>query len=305
MILKSGEYLFMEGDKNNTLFIVQSGELEGISSKHPRTRTYGPGTLIGEYSLLEGAPCKETIRAVTDCEMQVINQAGLQEALSKEPGWLKSILTFLSGRTHIAKANLKKSNKVKALPSLLYLLSNRDNVTSLHEIFKEIRQLFNIADDETLSLLKALQDLDVLKLQGEEIRVESPRVIALLYNTICYRALHKKVSPNILPLTDQTVLSAVTRAVQESRAPLDNGRFVVTTENLKAVAKKTFHQTITLRTVQSLVQRGLLIPSTPHALLSPTAALESIQSFSGDFDKVLDILELNRIFPLLDKNLVS
>ncbi|MCQ2103183.1 MAG: Crp/Fnr family transcriptional regulator [Fibrobacter sp.] len=305
MILNEGEYLCMEGDTNNTLYIVKSGELEGINSKNPRPLEFGPGALIGVYSLLEGTPSKQTIKAVTDCELQVINPANLQDTLAQEPGWLKSILTFLAGRTHVAKENLRKSNKVKALPSLLYLLSCRGNVSPLQEICNEVRQLFNISDEETLDLLQTLENLDVLKIQSDEIRVESPRVIGLLYNTICYRALHKKISPNILSMTDQMILTAVMRAVQDSREPLKNGVFTVNTEKLMAVAKKNLHVTLTLRTMQPLIQRHLLIPSTSTDSQDPNAPLESIESFYGDFEKVLDMLELNRIFPLLDKHLVT
>lgn len=305
MILNEGEYLCMEGDKNNTLYIVKSGELEGSSTSSAKSNEYGPGAIIGEFSLLEGASCKENIKAITDSELQVINPANLQETLTQEPSWLKSIITFLAGRTHIAKENLRKSNKVKALPSLLYLLSNHSNSCSVSKICEEVRQLFNIENDEILDLLKTLQSLEVLKIQSDEIKLESPRVITLLYNTICYRALHKKVSPNILSMTDQMVLTAVTKSVQESREPLKNGTFSIKTETIKAVAKKTLHLTLTLRTMQPLIQQGLLIPSIPSALQDSTATLESIQYFTGDFEKILDMLEMNRIFPLLDKRLVS
>jgi len=305
MILKAGEYLCMEGDKNNTLFIVKSGELESVSSKKNKSQLLGPGAIIGEFCLLEGAPSKQTIKAITECELQVINPAGLQEALSQEPSWLGSIITFLASRTHIAKQNLRKSNKVKALPSLLYLLSARNNITPLQEICDEVRQLFNIGDNETKDLLQTLQGIDVLKVQSDEIRIESPRVIRLLYNTICYRAIHKKISPNILSMTDQTVLTAVTRAVQESREPLKNGIFSVETETLKAVAKKAFHLTLTYRTIQPLIQRKLLQPTVTDSFTEADISLEDIPCFHGDFDKVLDMLELNRIFPMLDKHLVS
>lgn len=305
MILNADEYLCMEGDKNNTLFIVKSGELEGISAKKSKPKEYGPGAIIGEFSLLEGAQSSETIKAITKCELQAINPTSLQDALAQEPSWLSSIITFLASRTHIAKANLQKSNKVKALPALLYLLSSHNNITPLKEICEEVHQLFNITEEETLGLLQTLQNLDVLKILSDEIRVESPRVIKLLYSTICYRALHKKISPSILSMTDQMVLTAVTKTVQESREPLRNGAFNVETKTLMAVAKKQLHLTLTLRMMQPLIKRSLLVPSTPTALQDPTASLESIQHFSGDFDRVLDMLELNRIFPLLDKHLVS
>ena len=33
--------------------------------------------------------------------------------------------------------------------------------------------------------------------------------------------------------------------------------------------------------------------------------MESIHSFYGEFDHVLDLMELNRIYPLLDKKLIQ
>lgn len=305
MILKAGEYLCTEGDRNNSLFILKSGELRGTSSKKGRVHEYGPGAIIGEFSLLEGTASKETIRAITQCELQVINPTSLQETLAQEPSWLTSIITFLASRTHIAKENLRKSNKVKALPALLYLLSNRENVVPLKEICEEVRQLFNIAENETLDLLQTLQGIDILKVQGEDIRIDNSRVINLLYKSICYRAIHKKTAPSILSMTEQMVLTAATKAVQESRDPLKNDSFTINTETLKNVAKKNLHLTLTFRLVQPLIQRGLLIPDNQESTTTPIADLDSIRSFKGDFDKILDLLELNRIFPLLDKHLVS
>lgn len=106
-------------------------------------------------------------------------------------------------------------------------------------------------------------------------------------------------------MTEQMVLTAVTKTVQESRDPLKNGTFTVQTETLMSIAKKSLHLTLTLRTIQPLIQRGLLIPSAQVASPNSDDPLESIQSFRGDFEKVLDLLELNRIFPMLDKHLVS
>ena len=56
-----------------------------------------------------------------------------------------------------------------------------------------------------------------------------------------------------------------------------------------------------MRTLAPLLQSGTL-QSEPA--FGENSTLETIESISGDFDRILDLLELNRIFPLLDKKLV-
>ena len=60
--------------------------------------------------------------------------------------------------------------------------------------------------------------------------------------------------------------------------------------------------TLTTRTIGSLVEKGIL---TPDTTLDFHAKLEQSEFFFGDFDHIMDLLELNRIFPLLDKKLVE
>lgn len=314
MILSENEFLCMEGETSNALYIVKSGLLEGSSTRSSRTVQYGPGSLIGEFGLLEGMPNEQTLIAKEDSEVLVVDQNALNQSTQDAPNWLKSILTFLAGRFHIAQENKKKNTRVKALPSLLYVLKERLIISSrevldsvpLFEIQDEMQALYNTSNEETEDLLLALQNLDVLKIQNEVVRVESPRVIGLLYDTIMYRALYRKVSPNILSMTEQMVLSVIKKAVQENLAPLKNGSCIVYTETMKAISRKEMHgMTLTMRIIQPLVQRGLLTPSTPSDLQDLLAPIESIEYFSGDMDKIFDMLEVNRIFPLLDKKLVD
>lgn len=310
MYLNEGLFLCKEGDTSNNLYIVKDGILKGTSSKSNAQKTYGPGSLIGEFSLLEGSPCQENIQATEDSVLQAIPSTTLSSILDDEPNWLRSILTFLTGRYHIAEENNQKNIRVMALPTLLFLLmshldKNPNQKISLAEISKEVETLVNLGQGEVQELLQSLSNLDVLKMQNGEIRVESPRVISLLYETIQYRANQKKVSPNILSMTEQMILTAISKAVRDSHEPQENGKCVIPTEVIRTMAKKAMHgMTVTMLTIQPLVQRGLIAPSTPVDFGDPTIPLESIPFFQVDFEKMLDMLELNRIFPLLNKHLV-
>ena len=314
MRFSAGEYVCLEGDKANTLYIVKSGMLVGSSkvNEDAPLQNFGPGSIIGEFSLLESEPRELTLRAAEETEIQVIDQDMLQSALEQHPGWFKSILTFLAARNRIAQKNKQKNDLIQALPSLLYIFSAHLQETGADSIplallHKKILALNNTPADETDHLLASLESLGLLKTVGKhdsekQVKVESLQIIPLLYETLRYRALNQKVSPNILSMTEQMVLTTFVKIARENNVPLQNGLCTITTDQLKAEAKKSMHGlTLTSRTIAPLIDKGLLKPSTSFNIHAP---LESVSFFFADFEKILDLLELNRIFPLLDKNLV-
>ena len=309
MLVKEGEYLFLEGDKATSLVIVKSGMLVGMSKqlRQRHWQNFGPGSLIGEFSLLESTPREYTVRAAENSEVIFIEQSALQRELELKPAWFKSTLSFIANHCHIAEENQKKRKIVQALPALLFLFSKHlsatgsDNI-AVAAIRKKMLVLNNTDASDTDKLLQILEGIGLLKVEGETVRVSSLQIVPMLYEALRHRAINKQVSPDILSITDQLVLTAFVKAVRENGIPLKNGHATVATELLKQQAKKTmFGSALTLRTLAPLLQGGIL-RSTPA--FDEGSALESIESISGDFDRILDLLELNRIFPLLDKNLV-
>ena len=309
MLVKEGEYLFLEGDKATSLVIVKSGMLVGMSKqlRQRHWQNFGPGSLIGEFSLLESTPREYTVRAAENSEVIFIEQSALQRELELKPAWFKSTLSFIANHCHIAEENQKKRKIVQALHALLFLFSKHlsatgsDNI-AVAAIRKKMLVLNNTDASDTDKLLQILEGIGLLKVEGETVRVSSLQIVPMLYEALRHRAINKQVSPDILSITDQLVLTAFVKAVRENGIPLKNGHATVATELLKQQAKKTmFGSALTLRTLAPLLQGGIL-QSTPA--FDEGSALESIESISGDFDRILDLLELNRIFPLLDKNLV-
>ena len=302
MTLEEGQILFREGDPGENLYVVRDGELQGKSTLGTAINTYGPGALIGELAFLKHEPYTETITATEDCELIEITPDALDKSLEQEPTWFKSIISFLTGRLQIAGENKRKSDKIKALPSLLYIL---DSDHSINEIFNSVHNLFNISKDCINELLQILDDLEILKIQGTQVHVKNRNVVHLLYESILYRARYKKTPPQILSMTEQMVLNAVIKTVHQSNELLKNGAFTIKTESLTKVAKRAmFGATLTTRTILPLLERQLLKASIPLSKDDVLPEIEAIPSFSGDFDTILDLMELNRIYPLLDKKLV-
>ena len=67
--LKSGEFLFREGDPADAAYVIQSGELEvfieRLESRIPLT-ALGPNDVLGEIALLDGQPRTAHVRATSD-----------------------------------------------------------------------------------------------------------------------------------------------------------------------------------------------------------------------------------------------
>lgn len=310
MQYSSREIICREGEFINALYIVKKGFLEGSSLRTGVKNVYGPGSIVGEFCLVENSPIAETISAQSDCEIQVIDTQALKDALQQEPSWIGSIVQFLSQRSHIAEGDFRKTLKVRSLPSVLYLLSTmtkgrQEAEISLSTLAEKMGHLANLPVDISKELLQILQEMDLLKIQSTSVKVKNHNVVEMLYKAILHRALQKEPSPNILSITEQMVLSAVIKAAQESTEPLKNGTCVVSSALLVNIARKvTFGMTLTTRNVLPLLDKGIL---QCNAATEPDSStpIESIECFSGDLDHIIDLMELNRIFPLLDKKLVE
>ena len=309
MFVKEGEYLFLEGDKATSMLIVKSGMLVGSSRqmRQKRLQNFGPGSIIGEFSILESRPREYTVRAAENSEVIFVEQAALQRELEHKPGWFRSTLSFIANHCHIAEDNRQKLRTVQSLPPLLFLFSKHleasgSDYMPIELLHKKMLALNNTDASDTDKLLQILEGIELLKVEGDTVRVSSLQIVPMLYRALRHRALHKQVSPDILSITDQLVLTAFVKTVNENGISLRSGIATVGMDLFKQQAKKSmFGSTLTMRTLAPLLQNGTL---QAQPAIDESSELDSIESVSGDFDKVLDLLELNRIFPLLDKKLV-
>lgn len=296
MILKEGETLCLQGNNPHSFYIVKSGTLSATTKDEQngvQIQNFGPGSTFGEMSLVAGEPLDYTVCAEEDCEIEVIPQSIFHDTMKEQPIWLKSILSFLTQRNHIAKENKRKSDFITAFPSLLFILSKLQNkIISLDTIQNELRNFSRLSAIETYKLLSILQDFKLVRLQAESVSVENKPLITILYETLRHRAIYKSTSSNILSLTDQAILTAFVKAACDKGELQADGRVAITTEALIAQTKRSMHgMSLTPRNLESLLQKQLLF------------ATQS-EKYAADFDKLLNLLELNRIYPQLDKKLL-
>ena len=311
MEIEAGKILCMQGDTPHSFYIVKKGTLVATykdEQNYIQVKTLGPGSTFGEMSLVEGEPLEYTVRAEEDCEIEVITQSLFQETMAKQPIWMKSIISFLTQRNRIAKENKRKKEFITSFPSLLFILAKaEDKLISLKTIKDQLKNFSNLPSIETYKLLLILQDFKLIRLQAESLTIENEKLIELLYDMLRLRAIYKNTSHYILSLTEQAVLSAFVKTASEKGELQPNGLIAVKTTDLAAQTKHSMYgMTLTMRNLESLLQKRLLqaAPQT-STKNNDLPGLEFIEKFSADFDRLLSLLELNRIYPLLDKKLVD
>lgn len=310
MDLKEGKILCLQGDHSHSFYIVKKGLLTATTKDYQKgvlVQNFGPGSTFGELSLVASEPMEYTVRAEENSEIEVIPQTALQSAMDEQPIWLKSILSFLMQRNHIAQENKRKRDLITAFPSLLFILSRlQDKQINLDVIQQELKNFSRLSSIGTYKLLIILQDFRLVRLHSDSVSIENKPLIKLLYETLRHRAIYKSTSPNILSLTDQAILTSFVNAARNKGELQPDGHIAVSTGELVAQTKKSMHgMSLTLRNLETLLQKRLL-QITPQATvkISELPSLESIEKISADFDMLLNLLELNRIYPLLDKKLV-
>lgn len=112
-----GMDLIVQGGRTGQLYVLKDGELEVIRDGRHVTTIRTPGSVIGEMSVLLEAPQTATVRAVTEVDYFVIDNA--IEVLRSHPDWLLQIARLLAQRVNATTAQLtrdKGSDEAMVLP---------------------------------------------------------------------------------------------------------------------------------------------------------------------------------------------
>jgi len=93
--LKADDILYSEGDRHVAMFAILSGTIEATraSVQGPQLLgTHGPGSFTGEVGTLAGRAAAATTRAVSDCEVIVIDEESLRALVIAEAELSETIM---------------------------------------------------------------------------------------------------------------------------------------------------------------------------------------------------------------------
>jgi CRP/FNR family transcriptional regulator len=135
--LQSGEVLFVTGEPGDGCYRLEQGLLKVvITSPEGEERILsmlGPGTIVGELSMIDGLPRSSSIFAVRDCTLSFISREEFAECTKQHPeiyGYLTNVLAGRLRETDAAVAAASfltvKERLARALLELGELLGEAD-----------------------------------------------------------------------------------------------------------------------------------------------------------------------------------
>jgi CRP/FNR family transcriptional regulator len=100
---KRGSLMFIEGEAGEEMFILKSGRIKVLKQEGGKTiqlAVLGPGSVLGEMSLLIDMPRSATAQVLEDTTAIAINRNILEDTYSKIPSWFVSVIKVLVKRLH-------------------------------------------------------------------------------------------------------------------------------------------------------------------------------------------------------------
>ena len=95
--MPAGSLLVDQGQTGREAFIVLSGSVT-VKRNNKKVGSYGPGTVVGELSLLDHGPRTATVICETDCELLLLDQRHFVGVLDQVPSIAHRLLATLAGR---------------------------------------------------------------------------------------------------------------------------------------------------------------------------------------------------------------
>jgi CRP-like cAMP-binding protein len=117
--LKTGEYIFREGDLGTEMYIINEGKVEILNVVGDEEQVLAElekGDFFGEMSVLEDLPRAASARAATDVRLLQINGSTFDQLLQGNPEIAVRMMRKLSRRLRDADEMLKSRPVVQAPP---------------------------------------------------------------------------------------------------------------------------------------------------------------------------------------------
>ena len=131
----SNTFLYREGDSTKTryMLLLLEGDVSvdtGASGRADRVAisVLGPGALIGEMALLDGAPRSTSCTAVTPVQAAGMSQGGLELLAKEQPAVAFKLMVFLARHT---------ANRLRGLGEQLHMYDQL--IANLHREIDQLR----------------------------------------------------------------------------------------------------------------------------------------------------------------------
>jgi CRP-like cAMP-binding protein len=104
--LEAGEFVFRAGEKGESMYIIQEGEVEILletGGQEQRLALLSEGDFFGEMAVLEELPRTASARTLTPCTLLRIDRATFDQLIRQDPEIAVRLLRKLSHRLRLAQ----------------------------------------------------------------------------------------------------------------------------------------------------------------------------------------------------------
>ena len=120
--LQAGEWLFHQGDRGDSLYVVTAGSIDLVAEQGAPTvvRTLGRGQCVGELAILTGEPRLFGARAHRDSELARVSRDDVEALLLAEPSFGLGLTRILAERLRRGPA---PADNASAAPRIIALVA--------------------------------------------------------------------------------------------------------------------------------------------------------------------------------------
>ena len=108
-LVRAGEVVMTEGDVGTEAYVLDRGALR-VTRQGILLAELGPGSWVGEMSLLLGEPRSATVTALTDAQLRRVTPQSFARLLSEDPARTQELLRQLASRVKEASAQVARGN---------------------------------------------------------------------------------------------------------------------------------------------------------------------------------------------------
>jgi CRP-like cAMP-binding protein len=138
---KRGTLMFIEGELSTEMYIIRSGKIRILRQEGENTielAVLGPGSVLGELSLLDHQPRGATAQVVEDTVATVVDEALLERTMGTAPSWLANIIRVVVKRLRDTMKrtsdDVVRKNVGGVVRILLLLYDNEDTIVDERKV---------------------------------------------------------------------------------------------------------------------------------------------------------------------------
>ena len=172
-IFKKGEILIREGEKGESAYVIESGNVEILIQRDAaliQIGTRGPGSIIGEMAMIDDRPRTATIRAIEDCNVMEISRDDFARRVDAADPILKMVMHVIMTRY---RDMISRSKFMRRRGQGTTTVETAENSNELHELAVKTIKIHHelksaLAKNELVLYYQPIISLQDMKIAGFE-----------------------------------------------------------------------------------------------------------------------------------------